>query len=71
MQTTAWIQLKVGIEGKDGSTIKVHEVRKAFNSWMMELFQGSYLGEIVEEMVAHMKMQVENLALANSRFVFA
>ena len=34
------------------------------------MFQGSYLGKIIEEMVAHMKTQVENLALTNSRFVF-
>ena len=34
------------------------------------MFQGSNLGEIVEEMSAHMKMTVEDPALANSRFVF-
>ena len=36
---------------------------------MMEVFKGSSLNEIIEEMLAHMKTQVENLALANSRFV--
>ena len=33
--TTAWIQFKVEVEGKDGSVIKVDGVRKAFNSQMM------------------------------------
>ena len=37
---------------------------------MMGVFQGSDLGEIVKEMSTHMKTQVENPALANSRFVF-
>ena len=45
-------------------------VKKALNSRMMEVFQGSDLGRIIEEMFAHMKMQVENPALVNSRFVF-
>ena len=44
--------------------------KKAFNSQMMEVFQGSDLGKIIEEMLAHMKTQVENPALVNSRFVF-
>ena len=37
---------------------------------MTEILQGSDLSEIVNEMFAHMKMQIENPALANSRFVF-
>ena len=36
----------------------------------MEIFQGSDLNEIVNEMLAHMKMQIENPALTNSKFVF-
>ena len=70
MQTTAWVQFKIETEGKDGSIIKVDEVKKAFNSQMAEVFQGSDLSEIIKEMSIHMKMQVENLTLANSRFVF-
>ena len=54
VQTTAWIQFKVEIGGKDGSIIKVNEVRKAFNSWMTEVLQRCNLGEIIEEMFAHM-----------------
>ena len=65
-QTTAWIQFKVEVEGEDESIIKVVEVREAFNSWIMEVFQGSDLGKII----THMKTQVENPALANSRFAF-
>ena len=41
-----------------------------FNSQMREVFQGSYLGEIIEEMFTHMKTQVKNPTLANNRFVF-
>ena len=69
MQTTAWIQFKVEVEGEDVSIIKVDEVKKAFNSWMMEVFQRSDLGKLIEEMFEHMKTQVENPTLANSKFV--
>ena len=34
------------------------------------MFQRSDFGQIIEEMFAHMKTQVENPALANSKFVF-
>ena len=37
---------------------------------MTDIFQGSDLNEIVNEMFAHMKTQIENPALANSRFRF-
>ena len=37
---------------------------------MMEIHQGNDLEEIINEMLAHMKMQIENPALAKSRFVF-
>ena len=55
VRTTAWIQFKVEIGGMDGSVIKVNQARKAFNSRMMEVFQGSDLSEIIKEMFAHMK----------------
>ena len=42
----------------------------AFSSRMMEIFQGSDLNEIIDEMLAHMNTQIENPALTNSRFVF-
>ena len=37
---------------------------------MTDIFQGSNLNEIVNGMFAHMKMQIENPVLANSRFRF-
>ena len=70
VQMTAWIQFKVEFESEDGRVIKAGEVRKAFNSRMTEVFQGSDLGEIIEEMFSRMKTQVGNPALANSRLVF-
>ena len=36
---------------------------------MMDIFQGSDLNEMVNEMFAHMKTQRENPALANGRFI--
>ena len=36
----------------------------------MEIFQGSNLNEIIEEMFTHMQTQIENPALMNSRFRF-
>ena len=70
VQTTTWILFKVEVKGEDGSIIKVDMVKKAFNSQMTEVLQGSDLGEMINEMFAHMKTQVQNLALVNSRFVF-
>ena len=37
---------------------------------MIEVFPGTDLNELINEMFAHMKTQVENPALVNSRFVF-
>ena len=34
------------------------------------MFQGSDLNVIIEEIFTHMKMQIKNPALENSRFVF-
>ena len=45
-------------------------VDKVFNTQIMEVYQGSDLGEIIDEMLAHMRTQVENLALENSRIEF-
>ena len=73
---TTWIQFKievtveVEVEDVDGEVVRVDTVKKAFNSQMTKVFQESDLDEITKEIFAHMKMQVKNLALANSRFVF-
>ena len=58
-QTTTWIRLK-----KDDELVEL-----AFNSRMHAYNLGD-LDEIVDEMITHMKFQIENPALLNSRFVF-
>ena len=45
-------------------------VELAFNSRMTNVYNLSNLGEIVNEMIVHMKQQIKNPALSNSRFVF-
>ena len=49
---------------------EVHEiiVEKAFNSKMMEIFQGSNIDEILEKMFTYIKSQTENPALPKSSF---
>ena len=59
-QTTTWIRFR-----KDGELVEL-----AFNSRMMNVYNLSDMDEIVNEMIAHMKGQIENPALLNSRFVF-
>ena len=73
-QTTTLIRFK-----KDGDPVGVlgatarplgELVELAFNSRMMNVYNLSDMDEIVNEMIAHMKEQIENPALLNSRFVF-
>ena len=59
-QTTTGIRFR-----KDDELVEL-----AFNSRMMNVYNLSDPGEIVNEMIAHMKQQIENPALLNSRFVF-
>ena len=59
-QTTTWIRFR-----KDNELVEL-----AFNSRMINVYSLSDPGEIVDEMIAHMKGQIENPALLNSRFVF-
>ena len=49
---------------------KIHEiiVEKAFNSKMMEIFQGSNIEEILEQIFSYLKKQIENPALLKSGF---
>ena len=70
LQTTAWIRFIQSLEDDFLNVIGVDRDDKAFNSRMTEIFQGSDLNEIVNVMLTHMKTQIENQALANSRFVF-
>ena len=60
VQMTTWIRF---IKDDD-------QVELAFNSSMMDVHQGNDLDQIVDGMIAHMKMQIENPALLNSRFRF-
>ena len=60
VQTTTWVRFKHDEES----------VELAFNSRMMNVHNLSEINEIVDEMIAHMKEQIENPALLNSRFVF-
>ena len=60
MQTTTWIRFR-----KDRELVEL-----AFNSGMTNVYNLSDLDEIMNEMIAHMKGQIENPALLNSRFVF-
>ena len=60
VQTTTWIRFKQGEE----------LVELAFNSRMTDVHNLSEVEEIVNEMIVHMKEQVENPALLKSRFLF-
>ena len=70
VQTMAWIRFKVEFAGEDGSVIRVDMVDKPFKRQMMEVFWGSNLDEMIEEMLTHMRMHFKNPALVNSRFMF-
>ena len=59
-QTMTWIRFR-----KDDELVEL-----AFNSRMTNVYNLSNLDEIVNEMIAHMKEQIENPALLSSRFVF-
>ena len=54
-QTTTWIRFR-----KDRELVEL-----AFNSRMTNVYNLSDLDEIVNEMIAHMKGQIENPALLN------
>ena len=64
IQTTAWIRfIHDDEEGQE-------RVELAFNSLMTSVYRGSETDQIVDRMTANMKLQKENPALLNSRFVF-
>ena len=64
VQTTTWIRFRIEYEDRIIDSVR------PFNSRMTDIFQGSDLNEIIEEMFTHMKTQIENLAMENSRFIF-
>ena len=49
-QTTTWIRFR-----KDGELVEL-----AFNSRMVNVYNLSNMNEIVNEMITHMKQQIEN-----------
>ena len=60
LQVTMWIRIR-----KDGEMAEL-----AFNSRMLNIYNLSDMNQIVNEMITHMKQQIKNLALSDSRFVF-
>ena len=50
---------------KDGELVEL-----AFNSRMVNIYNLSNMNEIVNEMITHIKQQIENPALSDSKFVF-
>ena len=60
MQTTTWIRFT-----KDDDRVEL-----AFNSRMTNVHRANDLDQLVNLMIAHMKTQIENPTLLNSRFKF-
>ena len=65
VQMTTWIRFV-----RDEGLGVDDQVESVFNSRMANVHQGSDLDQIVDGMIAHMKTQIENPALLNSRFRF-
>ena len=59
-QATTWIRFR-----KDGEMVEL-----AFNSRMLNIYNLSDMNEIVNGMITHMKQQIENPTLSDSKFVF-
>ena len=60
IQTTTWIRFTRDEDRSD----------MVFKSLMTNVYRGSDLDQIVDRMFSHMKTQIENPVLLNSRFVF-
>ena len=60
-RATTWIRFV-----KDG----VEQVELVFNSRMLAVYNLSDMDEIVSAMIEHMRQQIENPALRDSKFVF-
>ena len=59
-QATTWIRFR-----KDGEMVEL-----AFNSRMLNVYNLSNMNKIVNAMITHMKQQIKNPALSDSKFVF-
>ena len=68
VQTTVWIRFRMEVE--DENVIRVYRVRLPFSRRMTEIFQGSELNEIVNEVFAYIKTQIENPAKEHIEFRF-
>ena len=76
VQLSLWVKWKKieerVIQSEDGSpsTPGVYEVivEKVFNSLMTEVYQGSDIEELLKQMFAHIKTQIDNPALPKSGF---
>ena len=66
---TAWIRFRQALQDNLRNVIGSYRVELPFNSRMTEIFQGSDFNGIVNELFTHMRTQIENPALRNSRFV--
>ena len=66
VQTTKWIRFIQEID----DLVEVDRNELAFNSMMTKVHQGSNLNGIIDGMITHMKTQIENPTLTNSRFRF-
>ena len=64
IQTTSWIRFVRDDEER------LERIDLTFNSLMTNVYRGSDLDQIVDEMIANMKFQIENPALLNSRSIF-
>ena len=60
IQMTTWIRFIQEFE----DLVEIDRIELAFNSRMTEVHQGSNLDRTVDGMIAHMKTQIENPALA-------
>ena len=68
IQTTTWIRFVKAPSAPQAGDYD--RVELAFNSKVTNVYQGSDLEQILDGMIAHMKTQVENPALLNSKFIF-
>ena len=58
IQTTTWIRFIQALEDHFGNIIGSNRIEKPFHSKITEIHQDSDLDEIIDEMLAHMKMQM-------------
>ena len=75
VQMTAWIRFRMEVEDENGNVIGSDRVEKPFHSKMTEIHHRSNLDEIIDEMLTHMKAQIETqhwqiVGLCSMKFCF-